>query len=100
MRRETEFKEFLIKFRKGHKHSHSGAEQYIDICHRIEEDMGGRDMEELVVSQTEVDATEAVLKTKGSFKNKRAVLRAYYEFATNATKRWTTIGPMSRKSTS
>ena len=99
MRRESEFRDFLIYFRKGHKHSPSGAEQYVDICHRIEDYMGGRDMEELVVSQVEVDATEAVLKTKGSFKNTRAVLYAYFEFSSSTTIVGAPISPSAPYST-
>ena len=85
MRREAEFRNYLINYRKGHKHSLSGAEQYVKICHRIERYMGGRDMEELVISQVEVKATEKVLETKGSFTDTRAVLHAYHEFASNTT---------------
>lgn len=96
MRREAEFKTFLIKFKKGRKHTPLGADQYIDICRRIEGYMGGRDMEELVVPQTEFDATEAVLKTKGSFKNTRAVLRAYCEFASTMPASWIVVSPTCR----
>lgn len=67
MRREAEFRNFLINLRKKHKHLPSEAERYVKICHRIERYMGGRDMEELVISQAEVIATEKVLETKGSF---------------------------------
>lgn len=85
MRREAEFRNFLINLRKKHKHPPSEAERYVKICHRIERYMGGRDMEELVISQAEVIATEKVLETKGSFTDTRAVLHAYHEFASNTT---------------
>ena len=91
MRRESEFKEFLIKFRKGHKHSPANAERYVKICHRIEGYMGGRDMDELVVSQEEVEATEKALETKGSFTDTRAALHAYHEFFSASTKGWIAV---------
>lgn len=93
MRRENEFRNFLINRRKGHKHSPSGVDRYVKICYRIEGYMSGRDMDELVVSQAEVDATEKVLKTKGSFTDTRAVLHAYYEFASTTKTGWTPISP-------
>ena len=93
MRRENEFRNFLINRRKGHKHSPSGADRYVKICYRIEGYMSVRDMDELVVSQAEVDATEKVLKTKGSFTDTRAVLHAYYEFASTTKTGWTPISP-------
>jgi hypothetical protein len=57
--------------------------------------MSGRDMDELVISQTEVDATEKVLETKGSFTDTRAVLHAYYEFASTTKAGWIPISPFA-----
>jgi hypothetical protein len=91
MQRENEFRNFLINRRKGHKHSPSGAERYVKICYRIERYMSGRDMDELVISQAEVNATEKVLETKGSFTDTRAVLHAYYEFASTTKTGWTLV---------
>lgn len=99
MRREAEFRNFLINLRKKHKHLPSEAERYVKICHRIERYMGGRDMEELVISQAEVIATEKVLETKGSFTDTRAVLHAYHEFASNTTTGWTPIFSTSPSAT-
>lgn len=93
MRRENEFRNYLINCRKKHEHSPSGADRYVKICYRIEGYMSGRDMDELVISQAEVDATEKVLETKGSFTDTRAALHAYYEFASNTKTGWTPISP-------
>ena len=99
MRREAEFRNYLINFRKRHKHSPSGAERYVKICHRIESYMGGRDMEELVISQAEVNATKKVLETKGSFTDTRAVLHAYHEFASSTTTGWTPVSSTTPSTT-
>ena len=88
--RKNGYENYLLK----NGHNSTGAERYVKLCERIERE-ASKDMDTIVCSPAEIDRTKDVLKTSPSYRDLRAALHAYRDFAESTTSGWVISTPAS-----